>query len=88
MLAWNPRLWLDPNRRAHGLSHWPASSIPYWDERCGEEFLDKAAFVPALDRFLEGLAGGRFRPRDYILENLTLDKCTRHYLELLQVPAD
>jgi hypothetical protein len=83
ILAWNPRRWLDPNRHAHGLSNWPASSIPYWDERCGEEFLNEAALLPALERFLEKLRRGAYRPRDYIMENFTLDQCARHYVDLL-----
>jgi hypothetical protein len=87
ILAWNPRRWLDPNRHRHGLGECPASTIPYWDARCGEEFLDRAAFGPALERFLEGLNSGAYHPRDYILENLTLEKCTRRYLELLASPA-
>ena len=87
ILAWNPRRWLDPNRHAHGLSDCPASTIPYWDGRCGEEFLNKASFGPALDRFLEVSNGGGYRPRDFILENLSLEPCARRYLELLEETA-
>jgi hypothetical protein len=25
----------------------------------------------------------RFAPRDYILENLTLEKCSRHFVEIV-----
>jgi glycosyltransferase involved in cell wall biosynthesis len=83
MLAWNPRRWLDPNRHRHGLSQCPASTIPYWDGRCGEEFLNLAALPAALERFLERARRGDYHPRDYILENLTLEKCARHYLDLI-----
>lgn len=84
ILAWNPRRWLDPNRHAHGLSECPASSIPYWDERCGEEFRNLAALPAALDRFMERMHGGFYQPRDYILENLTLERCSRQYISLIE----
>jgi hypothetical protein len=83
ILAWNSRRWLDPNRHAHGLSQAPASSIPYWDGRCGEEFFNKSAFIPALDRFFDQLRRNAYRPRDYVMDNLTLEKCARDYLVLL-----
>ena len=60
MLAWNPRRWLDPNRHAHQLGDCPASSVPYWDERCGEQFHQLAELPDALDRFLEHLRAGRY----------------------------
>lgn len=85
LLAWNPRRWLDPNRHRHGLSDCPASSVPYWDERCGEQFYEAKDFVPALDVFWEKLT--RYQPRDYILENLTLEQCARQYVSLLEEAA-
>lgn len=85
ILAWNPGRWLDPNRHAHGLSACPASSIPYWDERCGEQFRSIAGFAPALERLLERLP--TYRPRDYIMENLTLEHCARTYVALLDEAA-
>lgn len=87
VLAWNPRRWLDPNRHAHGLSAHPASTIPYWDARCGDEFAGLSAFPDALSRFMDTLAAGLYSPRDYILENLTLERCARHYLDLLAEAA-
>ena len=88
ILAWNPRRWLDPNRHAHGLSDCPASSIPYWDERCGEEFLNLASLPAALDRFLDRANHGIYRPRDYILENLTLVQCARKYVGFITEASD
>lgn len=85
ILAWNPRRWLDPNRHAHGLGRCPGSSVPYWDGRCGEEFGDKASFAAALERFRGQRE--RYRPRDFILENLTLEKCAADYVALLREAA-
>jgi hypothetical protein len=87
ILAWNPGRWLDPTRHAHNFSHAPASSVPYWDERCGEQFTGLADFPAVLDRFLEHQRAGRYAPRDYILDHLTLDRCGRHYVELMKAAA-
>jgi hypothetical protein len=88
ILAWNPGRWLDPNRHAHGLSLTPASSVPYWDERCGEQFTRLSEFPRTLDRFLDQSHAGRYAPRDYILENLTLERCAQHYVKLLTEASD
>lgn len=87
LLAWNPHRWLDPNRHAHGLSDCPASSVPYWDERCGEQFSRAGEFPQALDVFWQRVQAGRYRPRDYVLENLTLEHCARQYVALLEEAA-
>lgn len=87
ILAWNPRRWLDPNRHRFGLSDLPASTIPYWDARCGEEFSRLSELPAALDRFWAGVCAGSYAPRDYILENLTLEKCAQNYLDLLEEAA-
>lgn len=83
ILAWNPLRWLDPARHEHGLGDCPASSVPYWDERCGEQFHALAELEPALEIFLDRVRAGQYHPRDYILENLRLDTCARNYLTLI-----
>lgn len=83
VLAWDPGEWLDPQRFTWGTPHVPATSVPYFDARCGERFADAGVFSSALDLFLERLRNGHFAPRDYILEHLTLAGCARRYLALL-----
>ncbi|MEO6847042.1 MAG: glycosyltransferase family 1 protein [Chthoniobacterales bacterium] len=87
LLAWNPGKWLDPGRHMHGLSDWPATSVPYWDERCGDQFHTGSEFPAALGLFLEKMNAEKYSPRDYVLENLTLEICTRQYLALLEEAA-
>jgi len=36
-----------------------------------------------LPAFLTALRDGRFSPRDYILENLTVEKCAQHFLDIV-----
>ncbi|MCB9283019.1 MAG: glycosyltransferase [Lewinellaceae bacterium] len=62
------------------------SSVPYWDERCGFKFSDYSEFLSKLDDFLDQL--NYFSPRDYILENLTLEKCAKQYLQIVQSLVD
>jgi hypothetical protein len=88
ILAWNPGRWLDPQRHAHGLSECPASSVPYWDERCGEQFATLHSFERTLEQFLKGCNSKKYAPRDYVLENLTLEHGARAYVTLLEEAAD
>lgn len=83
VLAWDQGKCLDPERFTWGIPEIPATSVPYWDERCGIKFKDASDFPSKLEQFLEGLKQNLFKPRDYILENLTLEKCAGHYVDLL-----
>lgn len=84
LLAWDPGRWLDPNRHAHGLGDCPASSVPYFDGRCGERFTRLADLPATLDRFLERARRGAYHPRDYALEHFDLGQCARHYVDFLE----
>lgn len=83
LLAWAPGFLEDPERFKWGQPVIPATSVPYFDARCGLTFRDAAEFAQRLPQFRELLAGGRFAPRDYILENLTVEKCARHFVEIV-----
>jgi len=83
LLAWDPGFVEDPERFKWGQPVIPATSVPYFDERCGRRFRDAAEFQVQLPLFLEDLQGGRLAPRDYILEHLTLEKCARHFTDLV-----
>ncbi|HVU25338.1 MAG TPA: glycosyltransferase [Opitutus sp.] len=88
VLAWDPGEWLDPRRFEWNTPHVPASSVPYFDARCGERFAEVAGFPGALATFQDRLRKGRYAPRDYILENLTLERCARRYVDLLNEAAE
>lgn len=85
ILAWDRGgYWQDPTFFPDRVQFRPVSSVPYWDERCGLKFVDADDFSEALDGFLIGLESGRFDPRTYILENLTLERCASRYLEFVR----
>jgi len=49
------------------------TTIPYWDERCGEYFYKAYDFEIIYKDFINKL--DNYKPREYILENLTTNKC-------------
>jgi hypothetical protein len=59
-----------------------ATTIPYWDERCGEFFTDSNELSFTFNKFLNNLTN--YKPREYILENLSMDKCESKLNELIK----
>ena len=57
-----------------------ATTIPYWDERCGEYFCGHCELVSKLDIFLSKLH--TYRPREYVLENLSQEVCEKRFMNL------
>jgi len=79
ILAWDRGgYWQDPEFYPHRVKFAPVTSVPYWDERCGRRFANLAEFAEQLSAFWANLAN--YSPRDYILQNLTLEICARKYL--------
>lgn len=81
ILAWDRGgYWQDPYYYPHKVKYKPVSSVPYWDERCGMKFTGAAEFKNKLNDFLDNI--NTFKPRDYILENLTLEICAQKYVDI------
>ena len=51
------------------------TTIPYWDERCGEYFYHNYELEDAYLQLTSGLLNEKYKPREFILENLTDEKC-------------
>ena len=83
ILAWDQGWWLDPSWTKKDGPPVPATSVPYWDERCGVKFRGIEEFPVQLDVFLDRLKHRQFAPRSYILEHLTLEQCAARYAALL-----
>jgi hypothetical protein len=81
ILAWDQGWCLDPDRFRWGQPDIPTTSVPYFDERCGVRFRNIEEFPEKLAEFLDRRP--RMAPRNYILDNLTLEKCSGHYLQIL-----
>ena len=83
ILAWDRGgYWQDPEFYPHRVKFESVSSVPYWDERCGMKFAAIAEFCKQLDRFSERQRVGELQPRDFVLENLTLETCAQQYVDI------
>ena len=60
----------------------PATCIPYWDERCGESFKTIHKFQETFNKFTQKLE--LYKPREYILENLSIKKCEEKLFDLIK----
>lgn len=83
LFAWDRGgYWQDPSYFPDRLKFKPVTSVPYWDGRCGMKFKDAKEFDERFGTFWERLNAGEFAPRQYILENLTLEKCAMSYKKI------
>lgn len=83
ILAWDRQgPWLDPAYYPHRVVFGPASSVPYWDARCGERFATVDEFGVRLQAFIDNARAGLYRPREFVLDGLTLAQCARRYVEI------
>lgn len=55
----------------------PATTVPYWDERCGEYFHKQEDLERTFDLFLSKL--DTYKPREYVVENISLDECENKF---------
>ncbi|WP_316773178.1 hypothetical protein [Pedobacter frigiditerrae] len=83
ILAWDSGgYWLDPMFFPDKVKYKPVSSVPYWDERCGEKFISIDDFSSALTQFIKKAQSGVYKPREFIKENLTLEICAQKYVDI------
>lgn len=81
ILAWERGgYWQDPYYYPHKVKFEPVSTVPYWDERCGLKFTGIDDFEAQLLNF--NALHSSFSPREYIEDNLTLEKCAEKYIEI------
>ena len=60
----------------------PATTIPYWDERCGEYFYHSSELEKTFNKFIGNIEN--YKPREYILENLSFHVCENRLINLIQ----
>jgi len=71
LLVWN----VTSMNQEYGSSYAdiPATTIPYWDERCGEFFYNVNNLEIMFQSFLYKL--DQYKPREFIVEQLSIEKC-------------
>ena len=81
VLAWDEGRLVDPLFQPFAPPDFAVSSVPYFDARCGERF-KIADFETTFEKFWLGLEGSRYKPREYILDTLSLPRSAASYLRL------
>jgi len=56
-----------------------ATTIPYWDNKCGEYFYNDNEFINKYNLFMSKL--NTYKPREYILENLSIEVCENKLID-------
>lgn len=78
VLAWDEGILVDPMQRKFAAPDLIVSSVPYFDERCGERF-KMAEFPDVFERFWSRLPS--YNPRAYVRDRLGLRMSGQMYLD-------
>jgi glycosyltransferase involved in cell wall biosynthesis len=85
VLAWDQQgFWEDPSYYPHTIKFGPVTCVPDWDSRCGLKFKTIEEFPAQLEQLMAQMQSQQFDPRSFILENLTLAKCAREYVKVVE----
>ena len=76
IIAWDIKEWLDQGE-AYRV---PATSIPYWDERCGEVFFNKDELEETFSKFYATI--NEYDPKSFIRDNLSFSKTVEQLMEI------
>jgi hypothetical protein len=79
VLALDEGVLADPEQRRFASPALRVSSVPYFDATCGETFVPDQ-IESALMRFMRKLP--EYKPREFVLEYLSMRKAAENYLEL------
>ncbi|HZY55321.1 MAG TPA: glycosyltransferase family 1 protein [Reyranella sp.] len=84
VMAWDPGGdWQSLEYLLRGVRYGPVTTVPYWDERCGEKFTNTVDFGDVFSRFWRGVETGAFAPRQMIFDKgLTLEASAAAYVAL------
>ena len=77
IIAWDIKEWLDQGE-AYRV---PATSIPYWDERCGEVFFNIDELDVTFSKFYATLY--EYDPKAFIKDNLSFECSVKTLLDIL-----
>lgn len=80
LFVWNISSMADEYNSSYPR-HFAATTTPYWDERCGEQFYTVNEFDYKFKLFISKL--DTYKPREYILENLSFAKCEERLFETI-----
>ena len=78
IIAWDIKEWLDQGE-AYRV---PATSIPYWDKRCGEVFFNIDDLEVTFSKFYATL--DQYDPKAFIKDNLSFECSVKTLLDILR----
>ena len=77
IIAWDIKEWLDQGE-AYRV---PATSVPFWDGRCGEKFYSIDKLGETFDNFYARI--NDYDPKAYVKENLSFESTVKTLLDIL-----
>ena len=77
IIAWDIKEWLDQGE-AYRV---PATSVPFWDDRCGEKFYSIDKLEETFDNFYARI--NDYDPKAYVKENLSFESSVKTLLDIL-----
>ena len=80
LLVWNTKLMTQ--EYGGNYSNIPCTTIPYWDNRCGEFFYESKDFEIKYNEFINKL--DMYKPRQFILETLSNENCSINLINLIK----
>lgn len=82
LLVWN----VTSMNQEHGQKYpnIKATTIPYWDDACGEHFTTISQLSETFSKFMHKLNENAYAPRKYVLENVSMHKCKERFEELVK----
>ena len=78
IIAWDIKEWLDQGE-AYRV---PATSVPFWDDRCGEKFFTVDEMGETFDNFYARI--NDYNPKDYVHDNLSFKSSVNTLLDILK----
>jgi len=82
LIVWNIRSM--NQELGSNLPDIPATTIPYWNEQCGEFFYDKTEWETVFSKFQNNCVLGTYNPRQFILDNLSVDICEKRFMNIIR----
>jgi hypothetical protein len=80
LLVWN----VISMNQEHGSNYEniPASTIPYWDNNCGEYFTNAEELPDKYNKFIQNI--DIYKPRQFIVDSLSIKKCDERFTNLIK----
>ena len=78
IIAWDIKEWLDQGEEYRV----PATSVPYWDNRCGEKFYSIDKLEETFDNFYARI--NEYDPKAYVKDNLSFESSVKTLLDILK----